>query len=318
MKRPNRTVSIFTLSALDVLAMSTGVFVLLLVMLMPYYRKTFDANAALTEMRVSVSETLARIQSLEENATLYRGEAEGAEQEASRLNAAASTLEEQARANRSRIEALDEAPQKQEGSEPKNLVVEAIDLIFVVDTTSSMTPALRELAVSMRSIVRILERLVPSVRIGVVAYKDRDTGLPPVTVMPMTPTNRNLPRVLNFVDNLDAARVGSPTVEEDVHLGLAAAFAMPLRPNARQAIVVIGDAAAHKVFQEETLIRSRNFVRTNKNRTLSTLFVTTPSSLMNGQRDRHYFQRLADAGNGSFNDHAGSMTESILLSVLVN
>ena len=169
----------------------------------------------------------------------------------------------------------------------------------------------------MRSIVKILERLVPSVRIGVAAYKDRDTGLPPVTILPLTPTNRHLRRVLNFVDNLDAARVGSRTVEEDVHLGLSAAFAMPLRPNARQAIVVIGDAAAHKVFQEETLIRARNFVRTNKNRTLSTLFVTTPSSLMHGQRDRRYFQRLADAGNGTFTDHAGSMTESILLSVLV-
>jgi hypothetical protein len=318
MKRPNRTVSIFTLSALDVLAMSTGVFVLLVVLLMPYYRKTFDANAAVAQMRVSASETLARIQSLEENATLYRGEAEGAEKEASRLNALASTLEDQARANRSRMEALDEAPKQEPGPDPKNMVVEAIDLVFVIDTTSSMTPALQELSVSMRSIVRILERLVPSVRIGVAAYTDRDTGLPPVTVMPMMSTDHDLPRILNFVNRLDAARVGSPTVEEDLHLGLAAAFAMRLRPTARQAIVVIGDAAAHKVFQEETLIRSRNFVRTNKNRTVSTLFVTTPSSLMHGQRDRHYFQLLADAGNGSFNDHAGSMTESILLSVLVN
>ena len=318
MKLPNRSISIFTLSALDVLAMSTGVFVLLLVMLMPYYRKTFDANAELAEMRVSVTETLARIESLEENAVLYRGEAEGAEEEASRLNAAAATLEDQARANRSRMEALDDAPQKQQGSDPKNLVIEAIDLIFVVDTTSSMAPALRELSVSMRSIVRILERLVPSVRIGVAAYTDRDTGLPPLTILPMTPTDRHLHRVLSFVDRMEAARVGSRTIEEDVHLGLSAAFAMPLRPNARQAIVVIGDAAAHKVFQEETYIRARNFVRTNKNRTLSTLFVTTPSSLMHGQRDRRYFQRLADAGNGAFNDHAGSMTESILLSVLVN
>jgi hypothetical protein len=318
MKRPNRTVSIFTLSALDVLAMSTGVFVLLLVMLMPYYRKTFDANAAVTQMRVSASETLARVQSLEEEAVLYRGEAEGAEREASRLNALASTLEDQARANLSRMEALDAAPRERLGPDPKNLVVEAIDLVFVIDTTSSMGPALQELSASMRSIVRILERLVPSVRIGVAAYKDRDTGLPPLTILPMTPTDRNLPRILDFVDHLDAARVGSPTVEEDVQLGLAAAFAMRLRPNARQAIVVIGDAAAHKVFQEETLIRARNFVRTNKNRTVSTLFVTTPSSLMHGQRDRPYFQRLAAAGSGTFNDHAGSMTESILLSVLVN
>ena len=318
MKRPNRTVSIFTLSALDVLAMSTGVFVLLVVLLMPFYRKTFDANAELARTRVSASETLARIQSLEDDATLYRGEAEGAEKETSRLNALASTLEDQARANRSRMAALEQAPQKEPGPDPKNVVVEAIDLVFVIDTTSSMTPALKELSVSMRSIVRILERLVPSVRIGVAAYTDSDTGLPPVTVLPMMSTNRDLPRILDFVDHLEAARVGSRTIEEDVHLGLAAAFAMRLRPTARQAIVLIGDAAAHKVFQEETFIRARNFVLTNKNRTVSTLFVTTPSSLMNGQRDRHYFQRLADAGNGSFNDHAGSMTESILLSVLVN
>ena len=45
MRRPNRSISILSMSALDVLAMATGVFVLLLVMLMPYYRKTMDAEA---------------------------------------------------------------------------------------------------------------------------------------------------------------------------------------------------------------------------------------------------------------------------------
>ena len=45
MRRRDRTISILTLSALDVLAMATGVFVLLLVMWVPYYRRTLDANA---------------------------------------------------------------------------------------------------------------------------------------------------------------------------------------------------------------------------------------------------------------------------------
>jgi hypothetical protein len=35
-------------------------------------------------------------------------------------------------------------------------------------------------------------------------------------------------------------------------------------------------------------------------------------------RSPPYFQTLAEAANGSFNDHTGSMIESVLLSVLVN
>jgi hypothetical protein len=45
MRRRNRSISILSMSALDVLAMASGVFVLLLVILMPYYRKTMDAHA---------------------------------------------------------------------------------------------------------------------------------------------------------------------------------------------------------------------------------------------------------------------------------
>jgi hypothetical protein len=36
-----------------------------------------------------------------------------------------------------------------------------------------------------------------------------------------------------------------------------------------------------------------------------------------GDRARNFFMALASAGKGDFNDHAGSMIESILLSVLV-
>jgi hypothetical protein len=197
-------------------------------------------------------------------------------------------------------------------------VIEAIDLVFVIDTTASMTPVIRELAVSMRSIVRILQRLVPSVRIGISAYKDRDTGLPPVITFPLTPTDPYLARIIGFVDSLDASPVGSRTLEEDVHLGLEAATLMRWRPDARQVLVVIGDAAAHAEYQSETFWRARNFVQGHELRSLSALFVTTPSSLEAGNRARPYFQALANAGDGTFNDHTGSMIESVLLSVLVD
>jgi len=311
MRRRHRTISIFSMSALDVLAMATGVFVLLLVLLMPYYRKTLDANAEVEGARIAAAETLAEVQSLKTTAARYRAEAGAAMEEAAELDARAAALEQAAR------QKLAPRPAVQEGPDPKQQVIEAIDLVFVIDTTASMGPVIRELAVSIRSIVRIVERLVPSVRIGISAYKDRDIPLPPVITFPLTPTDPYLSRIVGFLDSLEESPIGSRTLEEDVHLGLEAATLMHWRPDARQALVVIGDAAAHAEYMNETFWRAQHFVQESELRTLSTLFVTTPSSLSAGQRARPYFQALAKAANGDFNDHTGSMIESVLLSVLV-
>jgi hypothetical protein len=318
MKRRNRTVSIFTLSALDVLAMSTGVFVLLLVMLMPYYRKDFEANAQVAAVRAATAETIARVDTLQRQATLYSGEAEAAEAEAARLMEEAAVLEQKAAASRRPVPEPAPKPRELPAGDPKYQVAGAIDLIFVIDTTSSMRPAIRELAYSLRGIVRILERLVPSVRIGVAAYSDRDTGLAPVTVMPLTPTDRNMHRIAAFMENISASPVGSRTLEEDLHLGMQAAMMMPLRADARQAIVVIGDAAAHREYQGELVTRASNFARGQKLRSISALWISTPTSREHGQRGRDFFKELANAGGGTFNDHTGSMIESVLLSVLVD
>jgi hypothetical protein len=312
MKRPNRTISILSMSALDVLAMATGVFVLLLVMLMPYYRKTFDANAEIEAARVAAAASLSEVQSLEATAARYQAEAGAAAAEAAELDARAAALEQAAR------QRVVPQPAVNAGPDAEQQVIEAIDLVFVIDTTASMTPVIRELAVSMRSIVRILQRLVPSVRIGISAYKDHDIPLPPVITFPLTPTDPFLPRIVGFVDSLEASPVGSRTLDEDVHLGLEAATLMHWRPDAKQVLVVIGDAEAHPENVNETFWRAQNFVQGNERRSFSTLFVTTPSSLSAGNVARSYFQALAEAGNGTFNDHAGSMVESVLLSVLVD
>jgi hypothetical protein len=288
------------------------VFVLLLVMLMPYYRKTSDANAEIAAARVATAESLAEVRSLEATAARQRAEAEAAAAEADELEARAAALEQAAR------QRIQPRPAAKQGPDAKEQVIEAIDLVFVIDTTASMTPVIGELAVSMRSIVRVLQRLVPSVRIGISAYKDRDTGLPPVITFPLTPTDPYLPRIVGFVESLQASPVGSRTLEEDVHLGLEAATLMRWHPDAKQVVVVIGDAEAHPENVNETFTRAQNFVRGNALRTLSTLFVTTPSSLSAGNRARPYFQALAQAGNGNFNDHTGSMVENVLLSVLAD
>jgi von Willebrand factor type A domain len=312
MKRPNRTISILSMSALDVLAMATGVFVLLLVMLMPYYRKTMDAEAEIEAARVAAAAAHAKVQSPEATAARHRAEAGAAAQEAAELDSRAAALEQAAR------QKLAPRPEVREGPDAKQQVIEAIDVVFAIDTTASMTPVIRELAVSIRSIVRILQRLVPSVRIGIAAYKDHDIPFPPVITFPLTPTDPFLPRIVGFIDSLEASPIGSRSIDEDVHLGLEAATLMQWRPDAKQVLVVIGDAEAHPENVNETFWRAQNFVHGSELRSFSTLFVTTPSSLSAGNVARAYFQALAKAGNGTFTDHAGTMTESVLLSVLAD
>lgn len=316
MRRPNREISIFTLSALDVLAMSAGVFVLLLVMLMPYHRRVLDAHAALEAARIEDADTVARVRTLEAEASLQRAEAEAAEAEAAALLRSAASLQQAAAEQRQ--QALQRGAMEERAVDVDTPVIEAIDLIFVIDTTASMGPVLHEVARSLRGTVRVLEAMVPSVRVGVVAYNDRDTGRVPVVTLPPTPTDHGLARVVAFIEGLSASTVGSRTVDEDLYLGLTTATALPLRPEAKQAIVVVGDAEAHPYEQAQALFRAQSFVRGHDNRSISTLFVTTPSSLMHGNVARTFFVALANAGGGAFNDHAGSMIEGVLLSVFVD
>ena len=323
MRRPDREISIFTLSALDVLAMSTGTFVLIVVLLMPYYRKTFDDFAMMEGVRASVTQTVAETETLEQEAAAERASLAAARDSAARLKARAAEMESEiTSAERQASEARTLADEYENRVDEMQSIVDQqvvkkMDLVFVIDTTRSMGPVLRDLALNMRSIVRILERLVPSLRIGVVSYRDRDTGLPPIMALPLTDTSRSLDRILGFVGNLDISPRPSETPQEDVLLGLGRAFTMGLRADAKQTVIVIGDAAEHSEDQARAIQRIRNFVLNGDKRNVSALFVTTPAYLRYGHGDREFFVAMAEAGKGAFNDHTGQMIESILLSVLV-
>jgi hypothetical protein len=323
MRRP-REPQIFSLSALDVLAMATGVFVLILVMLMPYYRRTFDANAELDGVRAASAAMVAEADELQRVAARDLAAVAQSRAAAERLRRQAAALGSSAAARMSEAEAAAQTAAadlrrvEEMRATVEKRVIEELDLVFVVDTSVSMGPALEEITYSMRGIVRILERLVPAVRIGFVAYRDRDTGLPPLITLWLTPTDTALEQVIRFVENLEISPRPSPTTEEDLYLGLVKALSMPLRASAKQAIVVIGDAAAHPHEQARALARATQFAHGGERRNISALFVTTPGSLRRGNIDREFFVALAQAGEGEFTDHAGRMIEDVLLSVLID
>jgi hypothetical protein len=317
MRTPSRTVSIFTLSALDVLAMATGVFVLLVVMMMPYYRMTFDAGAEMEGIRVSVSELHAEIEA-------DRRAAAGDAEAAGEIEAAAAAAEDEATrkreaASRLRAQAAAQPPPPTVSPQPRTgdiQVVDALDLVFVIDASGSMGPVLTELSQSVGGIARVLEKLIPSLRVGIVAYRDYDVGGWVVSDLPLTPTRTNLAAAVAFAAGLRPATVGGATVTEAVYAGLERAVGMPFRPGAKHLIIVIGDASPHANEQGPALALARAFAAGGPRRAVSTLFVTTPAYLRFGSGDREFFARLAEAGGGTFSDHRGELLEGVLLSVL--
>jgi Mg-chelatase subunit ChlD len=323
MKRRNRNLIIFNLSAMDLLAMATGVFVLLVVLLMPYYQRSFDAHADILDIRADIekaeSETVAARKGAAANARSAQeilASAKALRAEASKQASKAAAMEAEAKAAAARAAKAEQRVADQDAT-PNRKLVSQFDLIFVVDTTASMRPVLLDLSYSIGGIVRILERLVDSLRVGVVAYRDYDYR-PDWVVRELSPTSTatQASQIYDFIANLRPPQRGGETPREAVYSGLKAAMAMPLRRNAKQAIIVIGDAAPHPQEESATLDLARRFAHSGPRRTLSVLFVATPSFEEMGSGDDRFFAELARVGGGRFSTHSGQMIASVLLSVL--
>ncbi len=320
MKRRSRSLSIFNMSALDVLATATGTFVLLVVMLMPYYRQTFDANAEIEDVRVETEQLRTETETILEAKAALDESIAAQQAAAAALQARANQVSAEAAALRAAAaEDLGQLPDTTQDVIDLQAIVDRrsvreLDIVFVVDTTASMGPVLRDMGLSLAGIVRVLERLVPSLRVGIVAYRDHDVPGWVTRQLPLTPTATNLNSVLSFTRSLRPRR-GS-TVPEAVYEGLTEATRMRFRPTAKQTIVLVGDARSHTRRVQASLRVVSNFAASNSKRSVSALFIPTRSYLVYGDTDREFFQAIGRSGRGEFTDHAGRMTESVLLSVL--
>jgi hypothetical protein len=323
MKRRNRDLVLFNLSALDVLATATGVFVLLTVLLMPYFRKTLEAHAELVDAQVSIEQLDAEVEGVRRSAAneaaaaaAISAQADSIEAAAAQRRAATEQLTREAERAHARADQDEQQVASLEHAYDKR-IIEELDLVFVVDVTASMRPAIQDLSLSLSGIVRVMQRLVPSLRVGVVAYGDYDTGASwTVRSLPPTSTQTSMVEVQDFVDWLNLAIRSSRTPREAVYQGLREALSLPLRSGAKQSIIVIGDAAPHRNEESATLDIARRYLHSGSERSVSALFIDTPAYRLYGSGDRDFFIALARSGGGEFNEHSGGMMESVLLSVL--
>lgn len=320
MRRPNREVSIFSLSALDVLATGTGVFVLFVVILLPYFQLTEDAGAAIARQQQQMGDEQQEAARLRQSAEADHKAAAALRGETTDLAAEAEALRGQSDALRREtariLGKLSSGPVKQAKplGNTKLQFIEKLDLVFVIDTTRSMRVTLAQLSESLGDIVAILKRLVRSLQVGVIAYRDAELGSPVLTVLPLTPSS-SFGRIQSFVSRLRVASRGGKTIEEDVLLALQEADSLAWRKGSVRQIILIGDAAAHPGDQAASIDLARRFHQ-QPDSTLSSLFIPTDAFLKYGSNDRKFFAQLARVGGGEFSEHSGRIVEGILLSVL--
>lgn len=124
----------------------------------------------------------------------------------------------------------------------------SLDLVFVIDTTASMTPLIDATKDVVRQCVEELQQRNPelqqSVRFGLVTYQDATPGLKPFDIVcPLTDGVSFQAKLAP----LTVASQGSEEISEDVLAGLAAAISpsMGWKPQAAKHVVLLGDASAH-------------------------------------------------------------------------
>jgi hypothetical protein len=124
----------------------------------------------------------------------------------------------------------------------------SIDLVFVIDTTASMTPLIDATKDVVKQCVDALKQSNPEVRnstrFGLIAYQDATPGLKPFEIVcPLADANTFQQKLQTLL----AAADGSEEIEEDVLAGLTAAISpgMGWNPNAMKHVMLLGDASAH-------------------------------------------------------------------------
>jgi hypothetical protein len=159
------------------------------------------------------------------------------------------------------------APAPQGAAPPKpriNLKAATLDVVFVIDTTTSMQPEIDAIKEVVRQLARKFaddpDKTAP-LRFGLVAYRDRidkpdpswyvtkvfwDLNRTAETTPDSPGTGTKLDEFLQVLDTVTDAKVGSEDVPEDVLGGLREAIKLPgWNPNGFKHIILIGDASGH-------------------------------------------------------------------------
>ncbi len=318
MSRQRRNLEVISISALDLFASALGVFILMSVVLFPYYLRQPSTEKDLQGARANQAAagiSLSDAQQVASEAQDAMAEAEARRSKArDELQRAEASLAEAEQVRAVSARRVKKEPEKKaaDDEEKGRINVGDLDIVFVLDTTASMKRVIQDVQENLLGIVRVLHRLAPSLNVGFVAYRDRRDAYLTRTFQLAPMTGGNLKRIQVFVERLRAA--GGGDVPEAVDSALSVAKNMPWRTTALGWIIVVGDAPAHRGNQNKVFNMARNFHLYAPSgvvqRRVSAIYTTRK------RYGRGFFRKMAEVGGGDFVDHQGRMIESVLLSIL--
>ena len=321
MKQRSREINIFSISALDLFASALGAFILMSLVFMVFFTMTakmptadptppqcpeVEAQMPVECPPVETPEptpspaTLAALEQAEANLAACEGDLARSQSQLGELAAHCDAVEQQIGQLR---QALMEAR------------IPPLDIVICLDVTGSMQDQIHGLKQEIDDLARVLDRLAPSVGIGVVAYGDRRwSQVIEKHAIVRTDAMTSLRR---FVQALEPKGTGpwgaypNPDLAEAMDRGIAKAIAMNWRPESeRRYIIVVADAPPYPEEAPYALTRTAQFAAAEGHYL---------SAVMVARRDAEaFFRQLASAGRGHFVDDVGgqSMIASVLLAIL--
>jgi Mg-chelatase subunit ChlD len=171
-----------------------------------------------------------------------------------------------------------------------------LDVVFIFDATSSMAEFLRQVKIKIANLVMSFKTLVPTTRIGLVAYRDRgDTFV--TKAYPLTHKTQQLQQFLQGIDP-----VGGGDREEAMDEGVRVAInEFNWDKSSKKIILIIGDAPPHREEMQKTIDMIAKF-RTQMGGIVATLDTSVQSNKLSAAAVSlsvlPEFRQLAEAGGG--------------------
>lgn len=196
-----------------------------------------------------------------------------------------------------------------------------LDLVIVLDVTSSMGRQVESLKTEVGQLSELLSELSPSFGVGMVAFGDRYWERP-LTVFPLRQISGptlNRAAFRGFVNGLDVQMGAGSGLNLDAPEAFLAALNEAARTSwragsARRVIVMVTDNTAYPEEINESILAAASIARVAGHR-VSTVYVNTTGA-PNVQADA-FLQSVANAGAGQYvRDVGGSLTVNLLLSLL--
>ncbi len=328
MRRQTRELNPFTMSAVDLFTAALGAFIVLSIVLIPYFTKN-------TRIEVDIDALRAQIELLNQDLEVLQGQLAAKEEELDQLaeEASASSAESvsASAAADALMEALNEAESELENAQNElkftgaenealeeeikklkaqaramseelakskkkegTLLVPGIDVVYVIDTTNSMGVGVDQVRSGLVGIVSVLRQMAKQVRVGFVAYKtsSRRSDYAVISKDLTDARGRGLDNLVRWVSQLSAQGGG----EEVMFPAMRRAFQMAWNPNAINLIVLVADEPGEAGSLPPLVNMARAFA--GPKRKIATYMPPLPLMLPISPADRNYIERQRQEAMG--------------------